>query len=64
MKNLSDYIKNLEQKKDLVKIKQEIDPKIEITVIGEHFTRNNKEAILFENIKGSIFPLAVNLFGS
>ena len=64
MKNLSDYIKNLEQKKDLVKIKQEIDPKIEITVIGEHFTRNNKEAILFENIKGSKFPLAVNLFGS
>ncbi|MBD62132.1 menaquinone biosynthesis decarboxylase [bacterium] len=64
MKNLSEYIKHLEKKNQLKRISEEIDPKIEITVIGEHYTRNNKEALLFENIKGSNFPLAVNLFGS
>ena len=62
--NFREFIKDLENEGELHRIKVEVDPELEITEIAIRAQKENKPAILFENVKGSNYPLAINTFAS
>jgi 4-hydroxy-3-polyprenylbenzoate decarboxylase len=62
--DLRDFIKFLEDKKDLLRIKEEVDPILEVTEITDRVSKEQGPALLFEKVKGSRYPIAINLFGS
>ena len=52
-KKLEDCLSDLESRKDLLRIKEEVDPNLQIADIHlEHF-KNSQKSILFENVKGT-----------
>ena len=63
-KDLREFIKLLEQKGELKRIKQEIDPYLEMTEIADRTLRAEGPALLFENPKGHTIPVLANLFGT
>ncbi len=62
--DLRDFLRQLEQLGELKRIKQEVDPHLEITEICDRTLRGNGPALLFESVKGSELPLLGNLFGT
>ena len=62
--DLRDFIDQLEKQGELKRIKTEVDPNLEITEISDRTLRAEGPALLFENVKGSEFPLLANLFGT
>ena len=63
-KDLREFITLLEKEGELVRIKTEVDPVLEITEIADRTLRSNGPALLFENPKGHSIPLLANLFGN
>ncbi|WP_281645846.1 4-hydroxy-3-polyprenylbenzoate decarboxylase [Parendozoicomonas sp. Alg238-R29] len=63
-RDLRDFIDQLEKLGELKRIKQEVDPYLEITEISDRTLRRGGPALLFENPKGSDVPLLANLFGT
>ncbi|MBU2706495.1 4-hydroxy-3-polyprenylbenzoate decarboxylase [Zooshikella marina] len=63
-KDLRDFIKQLEKKGELKRIKHPVDPYLEITEIADRTLRRQGPALLFESPKGSSIPLLANLFGT
>ncbi|MES9972364.1 MAG: 4-hydroxy-3-polyprenylbenzoate decarboxylase [Candidatus Thiodiazotropha sp.] len=63
-KDLRDFIHQLESRGDLKRISTEVDPKLEITEICDRTLRRGGPALLFEQVKGSPYPLLGNLFGT
>lgn len=62
-KSLSHCIADLEKNGHLKRIREEVDPHLEMSAIHlEEFERGGK-ALLFERVKGSKFPAVSNLFG-
>ena len=62
--DLRDFIALLEQRGDLVRIKAEVDPNLEMTEIADRTLRGGGPALLFENPKGYDMPVLANLFGT
>ena len=62
--NLAEFIDRLRQEGELVEIATEVDPRLEITEIYDRVVKRGGPALLFQKVKGSSMPLAVNLFGS
>ncbi len=62
--NISEFIDFLEQKEELVRIKAEVDSDLEVTEIADRISKKSGPALLFENVKGFKYPIAINLFGS
>jgi len=62
--NLEDFILKLEEIGELKRIKVLVDSHLEITEIVDRLSKDNGPALLFENVKGSKFPLLINAFGS
>jgi len=63
-KDLRDFIRMLEERGELKRIKQEIDPNLEMTEISDRTLKAGGPALLFENPKGSSYPVLANLFGT
>lgn len=63
-KSLEACLLDLERNSHLVRITEEVDPHLEAAAIHMRVFENNGPAILFENIKGSQFRAASNIFGS
>lgn len=63
-KDLRDFIRMLEERGELKRIKQEIDPNLEMTEISDRTLRAGGPALLFENPKGYDYPVLANLFGT
>jgi 4-hydroxy-3-polyprenylbenzoate decarboxylase len=57
------FIDNLEKNKELLRIKQFVDPVLEITEVTDRISKSGGKALLFENT-GTQFPLLINAFGS
>ena len=55
---------DLEKHGHLVRIKEEVDPNLEMAAIHLRVYEANGPAILFENVKGSKFRAASNIFGN
>jgi len=62
--DLREFISFLEDKKELVRITTEVDPILEVTEIADRISKKGGPALLFEKVKGSQMPIAINLFGS
>ena len=63
-KSLEECIVDLEANGHLIRIKDEVDPYLEMAAIHLRVFENNGPAILFENVKGSKFRAVSNLFGT
>jgi 4-hydroxy-3-polyprenylbenzoate decarboxylase len=62
--SLQACIADLEKNGHLIRIKQEVDPYLQMAAIHLRVFENQGPAILFENVKGSKFPAVSNLFGT
>jgi 4-hydroxy-3-polyprenylbenzoate decarboxylase len=62
--SLQACIADLEKNGHLIRIKEEVDPYLQMAAIHLRVFENNGPAILFENVKGSKFPAVSNLFGT
>ena len=64
--NLPHYLEQVDKIGLLHRIKVEVDPCLEITEILNRFIKEHggNPVLLFENVKGSEFPLVIHLFGS
>ncbi|MAW24326.1 MAG: 4-hydroxy-3-polyprenylbenzoate decarboxylase [Porticoccaceae bacterium] len=62
--DLRSFISLLEQQGELVRIKQEVDPNLEMTEISDRTLCAKGPALLFENPKGYSMPVLCNLFGT
>ena len=62
-KNLQQFIDLLEKEGELLRIKEFVNPNLEITEIADLFIKNDGPALLFENT-GTDFPLLINSMGS
>lgn len=63
-KDLREYIRFLEKKGQIKRIKVEVDPVLEITEITDRVSKKVGPALFFENVKESRYPVVTNLFGS
>lgn len=62
--DLRAFIADLEQRGDLVRIREPIDPNLEMTEIADRTLRAGGPALLFENPTGYNTPVLANLFGT
>ena len=62
--SLHECITDLEKHGHLIRIKEEVDPNLEMAAVHLHMFAAGGPAILFENVKGSNFKAVSNLFGS
>jgi menaquinone biosynthesis decarboxylase len=62
--DLPSYLKALERAQELKRIPVEVDPELEITEIATRVVKKEGPALLFEKVKGSPYPLVINIFGS
>jgi 4-hydroxy-3-polyprenylbenzoate decarboxylase len=62
--NLQACLTDLEKNGHLIRIKEEVDPYLQMAAIHLRVFENQGPTILFENIKGSKFPAVSNLFGT
>jgi 4-hydroxy-3-polyprenylbenzoate decarboxylase len=62
--NLRACLTDLEKNGHLIRIKEEVDPYLQMAAIHLRVYEHQGPAILFENVKGSRFPAASNLFGT
>lgn len=62
--NLREFLKILESDKQLARITEPVDCCLEITALAEPLMKTGGPALLFEQVKDSPYPLAINLFGS
>jgi 4-hydroxy-3-polyprenylbenzoate decarboxylase len=62
--SLEECLLDLEKNNHLVRIKEEVDPHLEMAAIHLRVYEAGGPALLFENVKGSKFRAASNIFGS
>ena len=62
--SLASCVADLEKHGHLIRIKEEVDPNLEMAAIHMRVFDNQGPALLFENVKGSPFPAVSNLFGT
>ena len=63
-KSLAECVADLEKHGHLVRIKEEVDPYLEMAAIHLRVYEKQGPALLFENVKGSPFKAVSNLFGT
>jgi len=63
-RDLREFIRKLEAEHELVRIREEVDPVLEITEITDRVTKAGGPALLFERPKGSRIPLLINMLGT
>src|SRR5262249_8534052 len=62
--NLRAFLLFLEERGELVRIREPVDAFLEITEIADRTTKGAGPALLFENVRGSSLPVAINVYGS
>jgi len=62
--DLRSFLNLLKQEGDLLVIDQEVDPYLEIAEIHRRVIARQGPALLFTKVKGSVFPVVTNLFGT
>ncbi|MDB9312244.1 UbiD family decarboxylase [Spirulina sp. CS-785/01] len=63
-RDLRGFIQLLENRGQLRRIQTQVDPDLEIAEIANRMLQVGGPGLLFENVKGSDFPVAVNLMGT
>lgn len=63
-KNLREFIEVLRREDEVVEVRAEVDPYLEIAEIHRRVIESGGKALFFTNVKGSAFPVVTNLFGT
>jgi 4-hydroxy-3-polyprenylbenzoate decarboxylase len=63
-RNLAQFLRALEADGELVRVRREVSPRLEIAEIADRAVKGDGPALLFENVSGSSMPVAINLFAS
>ena len=63
-KDIQEFIKVLEDKGQLIRISEKVSAELEITEIADRVSKAYGKALLFENVEGSQYPVAINLMGT
>ena len=63
-RSLGEFLRALEQDGDLVRVMAPVSPRLEISEIADRAVKGGGPALLFENVQGSKFPVAINTFAS
>ena len=63
-RSLEECLLDLEKNGHLIRIKEEVDPYLEMAAIHLRVYEAKGPALLFENVKGTKFRAASNIFGS
>ncbi len=63
-KSLKECVLDLEKNGHLTRVKEEVDPNLEMAEIQRRVYQVKGPALFFENVKGSPFPAVSNLFGT
>ncbi|MCS7059744.1 MAG: menaquinone biosynthesis decarboxylase [Anaerolineae bacterium] len=66
-RNLCEFVRDLEQRGELIRVRAPVDPELEVTEIVDRVSKGPVErnkALLFERVKGASVPLLINAFGS
>ena len=63
-RDLRGFIKILEERRQLKRISALVDPDMEIAEISNRMLQKGGPGLIFENVKGASFPVAVNLMGT
>jgi 4-hydroxy-3-polyprenylbenzoate decarboxylase len=58
------FVRALEQRSELTRVRQRVDPRLEVSAIADRVMKAGGPALLFEDVGGSRFPLLINAFGS
>jgi 4-hydroxy-3-polyprenylbenzoate decarboxylase len=58
------FVEVLEREGELVRVSREVDPNLELAEIADRTMKAHGPALLFENVRGSRFPLLINAYGS
>ncbi|XDD48818.1 UbiD family decarboxylase [Leptospira sp. WS92.C1] len=64
IRSTSQFVKELRIQKELLVIEEEVDPILELAEIQRRVVAKRGPAVLFQNVKGSKFAVATNLYGS
>ncbi len=64
MPDLQSFLSLLERDGQLAHVRVEVDPELEVAEIAMRVVKQQGPALLFEHVKGSEIPLAINLLGS
>jgi 4-hydroxy-3-polyprenylbenzoate decarboxylase len=62
--SLESCLNDLEKTGQLIRIREEVDPELEMAAIHSRVYQAEGPALLFENVKGSRFRAASNIFGT
>jgi 4-hydroxy-3-polyprenylbenzoate decarboxylase len=64
--SLREFVSDLEDAGQLIRIKEKVSPILEITEITDRVSKSNDggKALLFDNVEGSSLPVLINAFGS
>ncbi len=62
--DLRAFIRALDKEGELKRVRLEVDPHLEITEFADRAVKSNGPALLFENPKGSEYPVLINAFAS
>jgi UbiD family decarboxylase len=62
--DLPSFVQDLEARGQLVRIREEVDANLEVTVIQHRVLAQQGPALLFENVKGCGIRLVTNLYGT
>jgi len=63
-RSMLECVNDLESSGQLLRIREEVDPYLEMAAIHRQVHREKGQAIFFEKVKGSPFPAVSNLFGT
>jgi 4-hydroxy-3-polyprenylbenzoate decarboxylase len=63
-KDIQRFIEKLESSGQLKRISASVSPELEITEIADRAVKTAGPALLFENVRGSEYPLLINTFAS
>ena len=62
--DLQSFVRALEVEGELRRVTAPVSPELEITEIATRMVKSGGSAMLFENVEGANFPLAINLLAS
>lgn len=69
--SLSDFVAELEDDGEIVRVRAEVDPHLELAAVVERVVETNSDAhtgggpaVFFENVRGSRWPVVANLLGN
>ncbi|MFY7695154.1 MAG: UbiD family decarboxylase, partial [Cyanobium sp.] len=63
-RDLRGFLQLLERRGQLRRISAPVDPDLELAAIADRVLALGGPALLFENVRGSTIPVAVNLLGT